>query len=53
MVQPKIVSEELVSNVLMKSKANLSLSLLLVVNLFQQIALVNLAMLKHANSEQK
>ena len=53
MVQLKIVSEEPVSNISMKSKVNPFLNLLLVVKLFQQIALVTLVVLKHVNSEQK
>ena len=53
MVQLKIVSEELVSNISMKSKVKSSLNLLLVVNLFQQIAPVNLVMPIHAKSEQE
>ena len=53
MVQLKIVSEEPVSNISMKSKVNLFLNLLLVVKLLQQIAPVTLVMLKHVNSEQK
>ena len=53
MVQLKIVSEEPVSNISMKSKVNLFLNLVLVVKLLQQIAPVTLVMLKHVNSEQK
>ena len=53
MVRHKTASEEPVSNISMKSKANLSLNLLLVVKLLLPIAPVILVMLKHANSEQK
>ena len=53
MVPPKIVSEEPVSNISMKSKVKTSMNLLLVVNLFLQIAHVNLVMPRPANSDQK
>ena len=53
MVPPKIVSEEPVSNISMRSKAKSSLNLLLVANLFQQIAPANLVMPIHVKSEQE